>query len=234
MSGWGLEAGWGLGLGWGGIGAGADWACELMNERVLVQHPDGPNERKLRDWLCAFSEQAGEYVDVAALAKGYQYDIATSYGEMLDQIGAVVDLPRSGVDDTTYRVYLNIQVSLLLTSRESSPNWTGTINNILRICRQFIGNEPDPIVLHNAPPYAYVITIPGVATLDQMRVLRRFICRAQFAGVLGQVIWVLGDDSIWGSDSVVVPNAGIWGSATVNVPGAATWGTTIPIGYDEC
>ena len=180
----------GLGFPWGGVDPGPVFACALVEDRVLVQHPDAIGERKLRDWLCAFAEQAGEYLDVAQEVKE-AFDVDLAVGAQLDLIGSIVDLPRSGVTDVRYRVLLNIQIKLLIGRLPGNPDWTGTVNNILEICRLFIGVAVvAPVVLRNTPPYSYILTIPGVSIVD-LDVLVRFICRATWAGVLGQVIFQL-------------------------------------------
>lgn len=224
---------WGMGFPWGGVDPGPVFACNLVEDRVLVQHPDGVGERQFRDWLCVFSEQAGEYLDVTADVKN-AFDVDTSVGAQLDLIGGVVGLPRSGQDDARYRTLLQIQIKLLIGRLPSNPNSTGTVNNLLQICREFIGGvAPPAIVLQNAPPYSYLLTVPGV-TLDELDLLTRFLCQATWAAVLGQVIFLMGVNSLWDSDHGAVAGSGIWCSSHGAVAGCAVWAHVVVIGDDPC
>jgi hypothetical protein len=162
------------------------------------------------------------------------FDVDSAVGEQLDFIGGVVGLPRQGFSDARYRVFLNIQIDLLLSANREGANWTGTGNNILKIVRTFIGPGVDPIVLTNFPPYSFLLSIPGI-TLSELEILINFLCVALYAGVLGQTVFVLGPDSLWDSDSVgPIVDGGIWCSASVPVVPCAVWGFTVPIGTQPC
>jgi|GEM_PF-2387085 len=233
MSGWATT--WGLGAPWGAPHTGADYACELMNERVLVQHPDAPGERKFRDWLCCFAEQAGEYMDVVQEVKT-AFKLETAVGVQLDVIGSLVGLPRSGASDTRYRLLLEIQIELLLSAEPDKPNWTGTVNNILSICRRFIGTAVvSPVIYQPTPPYGYMLQVPNYGTLADLQTLIRFLCKATWAGVLGQIIIIVGtDDSLWDSTHGAVANSGVWCSAHGVVANCATWDHVLLIGIEPC
>jgi len=86
---------WGGAFRWGGAAVGPVYACQLTEDRVLIQHPDAPGERQFRDWICKYNEHAGEYIDVCAEVKE-AFDVDTAVGEQLDMIGSWVGLPRSG------------------------------------------------------------------------------------------------------------------------------------------
>jgi hypothetical protein len=225
---------WGVGFPWGGVAPGKAFACALVEERVLVQHPDQVGERQFRDWLCAFAEQAGEYLDVVADVKT-AFDVDTGVGDQLDLIGGLVGLPRSGFDDPRYRTLLNIQIKLLIGRLPGNADWTGTVNNILAICREFIGAAVvQPVVLQNSPPYSYILNVPGVSP-DELIVLIRFICQATWAGVLGQVIVLpLAGDNLWGSGHGAVADSGIWCSDHGVVAGCASWSHVVVIGNSPC
>lgn len=219
---------------WGAT-AGQDFACELVEERVLVQHPDATGERQFRDWLCAFVQQAGHYLDVADDVRD-GFNLETAVGEQLDLIGSLVKLPRSGFDDARYRTLLEIQVNLLIAARNDQPDWVGTHNNILKICRTFIGDGvPDPVVLLNTPPYSYTLSVPGV-TIAELDLLITFICRATWAGVLGYVIVLPsgGGDNNWASTHGAVSDSGIWCSTHGAVAGCALWSHVVTIGNEPC
>lgn len=235
MSIWGTGSPWGLSSPWGAP-SGPDFACELVEDRVLVQHPDNPAaDRQFRDWLCAYAKQAGHYLDVAREVED-AFRLETAVGQQLDMIGSVVGLPRSGTTDSRYRTLLSIQIELLISSLPNNPNWTGTVNNVLTICRKFIGaGVPDPVVLLNTPPYSFVLSVPGV-TLSELDILIRFICKAIYAGVLGSVIVLpsAGGDNLWGSDHGAVADQGTWCSAHGAVAGCALWSHVVVIGPDPC
>lgn len=223
---WGGSSPWGLLSPWGGVYE----FCEIADDRVLVQMDDAPGNRKFRDLVCDFVEGLDVYAEEARLV-GEAFDLDTATGVQLDAIGAVIGLPRQGFPDDRYRVFLKIQSDLLLSAARDGANWTGTVNNILTICRTFTGPGP-AISLQNSPPYAFLLSIPGVAA-DELRILVRFICVAIYAGVYGQIIFIVAPDSLWDSSAVgPLPDAGIWCSTSVAVPNCATWGFTIQIGID--
>jgi hypothetical protein len=193
---------------------------------------DAESNRKFRDLICIFVEGLGQYADVAQdVALGF--DVETALGQQLDFIGAVVGLPRQGFPDSRYRVFLKIQIDLILTAIREDANWTGTHNNILKICRDFVGGAAPTITLTNLPPYSFALDVPGLV-LSELLILVNFICVALYAGVLGQVTFVLAADSLWNSDSVVVPNGGDWCSDSVPVAPCAVWSLTVPIGTQPC
>lgn len=232
MSWWGEN--WGLENFWGIPKTNEDLFCGLAQERVLAQMDDTPGSRNFRDLMCIFGQEFGLFMDVAVdVMGGFNLDFAI--GVQLDVIGALIGLPRQGFTDIRYRTFLKIQADLLLSPFREEANWTGTHNNILTICRTFIGSGvPDPIILTNFPPYNFLLTVPGLV-LSELDLLISFICRALYAGVLGQVIIVLADDSLWDSDSVgPIPDGGIWCSDSVAVSPCATWNFTVPIGTQPC
>lgn len=228
MSTWGTA--WGLGAPWGAPAPGSAWAVALAEDRVLVQHPDQPGTRRFRDWIGSFASGLGDYLDVCDdVEAGFDLDFAV--GAQLDAIGSVVGLPRSGFADLRYRSFLRIQILLLISAADERANWIGTHNNLLSIARQFIGPASgDPIVLYSAAPYSYLLSVPDVDTLLEMRLLARFLSRATWAAVLGQVVWILGPDSRWGSVHGAVAGSGLYGSVHGAVAGSATYGGTVLIG----
>lgn len=228
MSGWGNP--WGTSFYWGGAGGlGPAFACDLADDRVLVQMDDTIGNRVFRDLVCVFVEDLGTYLDVLSDVRD-AFDLSSAVGAQLDVIGRIVGLPREGYADARYRTLLEIQIELILSVNRDGGNWTGTSENILRICRKFIGTTPgQPVVLQNFPPYDFLLTVPTLAVAD-IPLLFRFLCRALYAGVLGQLLTPLAPDSLWNSASVAVPGGGIFCSASVAVPGCAIWGTAKTVG----
>lgn len=223
---------WGLEAAWGTVPfPGPEKVCELADERVLVQMDDTPGNRKFRDLICVFLYDMGVFGDVADEVKA-AFDIDFAQGAQLDIIGALVGHARQGFNDNDYRRQLKIQIKLLLSGAREQAEWTGTHQNIVDICRTFIGDGvADPIVLDElAPstPYSFLLTVPGL-TIATAKVLASFVRVAVYAGVLGQMIIILAEDSLWGSASIAVPGSGIWGSASVIVPGSAIYNTAVVI-----
>lgn len=226
MSAWGLGSPWGLGFPWGAPATGADWGCDLAQSGILSQSQGGT----FSDWMCAFGEEIGSMLDVIVdIQNGYSIDYAV--GAQLDVIGSILGLPRSGFGDDRYRTFLLIQRDLLLSAASEDGNWTGTGENIISICRRFIGaGSGDPIIAKTTPPYSFKLTVPDVATQLEMLILVSFLRKAIYLAVLGYIEFAAAGDPYWSSASAVVPNDGIWGSASVAVAGEALWSYVILIG----
>ncbi len=226
MSAWGLGSPWGLGFPWGAPQTGADYGCTLAQSGILAQSQGG----NFSDWMCAFGEEIGSCFDVLTdIMDAYSLEYAV--GAQLDVLGSILGLPRSGFGDTRYRTFLFIQRDLVLGAASEDGNWTGTGENIITICRRFIGPASgDPIVAKTTPPYAFTLTVPDVATQLEMLILVSFLRKAIYLAVLGYIEFAAAGDSYWASASAVVPNDGIWGSASVAVAGEALWSYVILIG----
>lgn len=226
---WGLPSTWGLPSLWGTAGV----FCGLVEDRVLVQMDDAPANRVFRDLLCVLADGFETYLDVANLVK-VAFDLSLASGEQLDAIGSVVGLPRQGYSDARYRTFLQIQIQLLLSSTREEGAWTGTHENLLSIVRTFVGAGPPTITLVRSGPYSFQLTIPGIV-LSELQILIGFLCRAIYAGVLGQVIVIVAPDSLWNSPSLgPFVDEGFWGSATIPIAPSATWNFSIPIGSQPC
>lgn len=226
MAGWGTP--WGTCSLWG-VGVCQDEICDDADGRVLVQMDDTVGNRLFRDLQCDYVSSVGHFIDVAKDVEA-GFDVDTAIGAQLDIIGSIVGLPRQGYGDTDYRKFLQIQTDILLAQAREDANWTGTGNNLLTICRTFIGTGvAQPILLVNITPYAFELSIPGI-TIADATVLVGFICVSLYAGVFGHAIFSLASDSLWGSENVAVPSVGTWGSENVVVAGASTWGLTIEVG----
>jgi hypothetical protein len=226
MSAWGLGSPWGLGFPWGAPQTGADYGCTLAQSGILAQSQGG----NFSDWMCAFGEEIGSCFDVLTdIMNAYSLEYAV--GAPLDVLGSILGLPRSGFGDTRYRTFLFIQRDLVLGAASEDGNWTGTGENIITICRRFIGPASgDPIVAMTAPPYAFILTVPDVSTQLEMLILVSFLRKAIYLAVLGYIEFAAAGDPYWASASVSVTDAGIWGSASVAVAGEALWSYVILIG----
>jgi len=224
MATWGSP--WAITSTWGIASAGANAACELAEERVLVQMDDTVGNRKFRDFMCILAEPFGIYTEVMADLKA-AFDIETAIGVQLDIIGSIIDLPRSGLADDRYRIFLRIQTEILLG--QVTGDWTGSVNNILTMVRTLIGTgvvTPINYILH--PPYTFELIIPGVFPVSEIRLLFRLICRAIYAAVLGFVAFVPLGENLWQYTDLSVTDGGVWCYTDGSVPDCAVWSYVIP------
>ena len=216
---WAVNNLWG-GTNWWGLQSGdsAALACTQAQDRVLSQFAEAGT---FYDLICVLAEHHGDFWDVVAdVLVGF--DLDTGVGAQLDKIGTILKLPRQGFDDAFYAKLLAIKGKHVLRS-------TGTGENILEICRLFIGDGVvDPIVLTNSPPYSFLLSVPSVDETN-MDILIPFIRDALIASVLGLVIIILAGGAVWDSQSVAVTGGGIWGSQSVVVGGATNWSKMIEI-----
>ena len=216
-----------------GVGVCQDDICDDADGRVLVQMDDTTGNRTFRDMQCDYASSVGHYIDVCQDVQA-GFDVNTAIGAQLDIIGSIVGLPRQGYGDTDYRRFLKIQSDILLAQAREDANWTGTSNNLLTICRTFIGTGvATPVVLNNTPPYEYTLSVPGVSIAD-MQVLAGFLCVATYAGVRGLVYFSQGADSSYGSVHGAATDEGIYGSVHGVVAGAAVYGGVVVIGEGAC
>jgi hypothetical protein len=221
----------------GGWSQGADG----IDDRCLVQMEDLPrvitaeagNFRKLLYLFCELWLRQAQNTRPIALA----FDVNTAVGQQQDMIGSVIDLPRRGFTDEQYRKFQRMQILLLLSSRREEGNWTGNVDNLVQIVRTFLGGTPGDgaIGLRNTPPYSYMLTVENLAVED-LPDLAYFLCRAQYAGVLGNVYFNLESNSLWDSLTAGEPIAdtGVYGALTAGstIANVAVYGTHVAIGGD--
>lgn len=218
---------WGSTSLWGLTGSTPAEICDGMDADLQSYVPLNSTTKKL---FCAImSAQLGLQSEVLQeILAAFVREDAT--GDRLDKIGAIVGLPRRGYSDDRYRLFLAIQSELLLAAQSEEKGRTGSCENILKICRTFIGDAvADPVVLLNLPPLGLVLSVPGV-TIGEANLLASFISTAVDGAVYGLIIFSTSSGSAWGSRSVTVATGGTWGSRSVAVAGASTWGYAIPIG----
>lgn len=202
--------------------------CALTDMRALIQMnaeppPDGS---RFRDLLCILSDDPARFFDVC-LAIRSAFEVDTAVGVQLDMIGSIVGLPREGFEDDRYRVFLNIQIALLLSAQRDDGSWTGTTENILSIARTFIGDaEPNPIIYTGYPPYSYQLQVPGLVA-SEAHLLARFLTTANYAAVNGNMIIIISGDSLWASNVGAIPDDAIWESAVTPIAGAAQWQSVV-------
>lgn len=194
---------------------------QLADVRVLVQMDDATANRKFRELMIDFADGASRFRDVC-FAVRIAFDLDSAAGDQLDKIGFVVGLSREGFTDARYRVFLEIQILLLISASRDDANWTGTVQNIVTICRKFIGTTVDSVILTNSPPYSYTIQVPGLV-LSEAFLLARFFTTANYAAVLGLMIVIISSDSLWESNVAPITDGGVWESNVVPIAGASDW-----------
>ena len=226
MATWGISAPWANTSTWGIVSAGALAACDLAEQRVLVQMDDTIGNRRFRDLMCILAGPFGIYTDVMADLKT-AFEIDTAIGVQLDIIGSIIDLPRSGLTDDRYRVFLSVQTDVLLG--QVTGDWTGSVNNILAMVRTLIGTgiaTPIDYILHT--PYTFELVIPGFLPVTELRLLFRLICRAIYAGVLGFIAFVPLGANRWQYTDFSVADGGVWCYTDGSVADCAEFSYVIP------
>jgi hypothetical protein len=127
---------------------------------------DTAGNNDFRQYICETVKPWGEYAKVLDDIKN-AFDVETAVGEQLDYLGEIVGIPRREFTDDRYRTFVKIQIDLILSSARSDANWTGTINNILSICREFVGDAAPPLTYLSSPPYGYVLSLPPLPPEEQ-------------------------------------------------------------------
>lgn len=136
-----MTAAWGFE--WGEVLWGAE-AFEASDRLLMfVRSP------RLSGFVGVFGERTSDAIDTAVLACA-AFDLETAEGVHLDRLGAILQLPRYGYADDRYRVLLQIQAQLVLSS-------TTTTTTILRIVELFSGNAP--LSYANAYPMGYRVGV---------------------------------------------------------------------------
>ncbi len=197
---------------------------QLADQRALIQMDDTVGNRKFRDLLRVWAKQPGRFFDICNGLKA-ALELETAVGFQLDLIGAIVGLAREGFTDTRYRVFLGIQIELLLANARDDAEWTGTSPNLIRIARTFIGPAAGTINFLNVPPYQYRIDVPGLV-LSEGSLLARFMTTATWAGVLGIITIELNSD-VWDSDAVAITDPAKWDSASVAIVDPGEYNTVL-------
>lgn len=218
---------------WGGLwGSGVppevDAWSKLAQSRVLYQHPRGGAARMVT-LAGILGTLAGEEI-VAVNEMVSAFATPSTTGAMLDVIGRILATPRDGADDDTYRVALTITVLYLVSSQSSDAAWSGTCESVIAICRA-LAPLAGTITLTNAPPYAFLLDVPG-ASEPEMKQIMRAVCRGLWAGVLGYAAFGL-DAYVYGSVHGAVVNQAIYGSVHGAVAGSAVYGHVITTGTGD-
>jgi hypothetical protein len=135
---------------------------------------DTVGSRNFRDFICDLVGPLGAYITVLRDVQE-AFDLDTAVGVQLDFVGNVIGLKRQGFNDDRFRTFLRIQRDLILGAFRKDANWTGTTNNILSICRTFIGPLGGAIVIVNFGTYSFELAIPNLTDPNEFDILIGFL-----------------------------------------------------------
>lgn len=193
---------------------------ELAASRPLYQHPKDAGS-KFSDGLAAeVGNIAGD--EIATISDAIDsIDLASAVGVQLDRLGALLDMPRVALDDDTYRLVLQVAVQYVRSSGRIDGEWAGTCSSVISIAR-IMAPGAGTITLTNVPPYGFSLDVPG-ASVAELGVIMRLICRGLWAGVYGLASWG-GDGTVWGDETAAVSGAAPWADETAPVVDPLVWG----------
>lgn len=175
MSAWGFE--------WGEV----TWGSEALeaSDRLLMF----TRSPRLSGFVDALGERTNDLIDVALLTCA-AFDLDTAEGVQLDRLGALLQLPRYGYTDARYRLLLQIQAQLVLSSTTTTPV-------ILRIVERFTGHAP--VSYADVYPMGYRVGVELDAVADTpllLQILGSATAAAYgFEVVVGDATAVIGDYS---------------------------------------
>lgn len=170
----------------------------------------------------AYVDASGDrFNDLRGVAEaiGPAFDVETATGDRLDKIGGILQLPRYGYDDDRYRVLLQIQAQIVLSSTTTTPT-------ILRIVELY--TEAPAISYADAYPMAYRVGAAPMAAADEGLFLR--LLRDATAAAYGIQVILTDADSVIGdySDDPLALSANDIGDYSIDpITGAGTGAYTV-------
>ena len=231
-------------LGVGGIGGGPStivaplipWNARESNEpgAALLPIPAGQLDAVLtavqRLWkqlegrvtwedLASIMGQAFRDADAQLGSIKSQIPVSSATGVQLDEIGAMVNLPRYGLDDDDYRTAIKVEVQTLVSS--------GTIPQILGAVTTIISDGRD-VSYKELYPATFIVTVEAL-TVEELDLLLALLCDMPQAGVAA--LLATNDVALsrgFGYTSGVL-YAGSWAYTTGSTPGISSpWGYALP------
>ena len=158
------------------ISSSVETAAALLRQRLIAMPGTAlPNVQAI---LQVFANQC-DSLEYAFQALYYYRQLPNAFGQMLDNIGAIVGLARAGLDDPTYRLYLQAQIR--------ADNSGGTTNDLNAI---FLLIVPSGVSFAltwwgNASFVIYLTDSAGTLTQAEINAFESFMNRARAAGVYG-------------------------------------------------
>lgn len=159
-------------------------------------------------------------LDAAFQALYFYRMLANAYGVLLDNIGEIVGLSRSNLDDPTYRAYLQAQIIA-----DNSSGTTEDLNAIFALVVPTVGTGVTFVVTWEFPAAFFVVlTDPnGVLTSAEVTAFAHFVNSARAAGVDGFLIYSYGTPL---ADLFTFDNPVAWTASTVKAIGDEVWVAT--------
>ena len=129
----------------------------------------------LRPWLSEV--QAAEDAAFGLLTEQW---LDTASGRQLDNLGRIIDEPRLGRDDETYRVFLRVRIAVNRSN--------GTTSDLLNIVRLAVG-PGIALRIDEQFPAAFVLEIIDPIDENLGSLVAQIVCEASAAGVRCLVHW---------------------------------------------
>jgi hypothetical protein len=145
------------------------------------------------------------------------FDIETAYGTQLDQLGAILKLPREGWDDPLYRIFLRTQALLILPDRRTQAR-------LIEVARSLMNTDAGMVDYQEFRPKTYTLGV-GAVDLLTFSTWIRFLELCRPATYNAQIIW--NPDEAFGYDDATgtVPTPTVFGysDATFTIVAGGHW-----------
>jgi len=166
-----------------------------LRDRLLTSVRNGPRFSNLVGIFASRSEA----IALAAQQIREAFDLENGTGVHLDRLGEILQRRRLGESDERYRVLLQIQVQLILSSAATS----GVLTQVIRL---FTGQEPTEYNEHHP---AQIIIGAALDSEADARTLRQLLTEGRAGGVsMTLAADVFGDVLVVDSDASPVTDPG--------------------------
>jgi len=141
----------------------------LMNQRLMTQYKNATNLKKI---LGTFIDQVQDLEDVL---QGYNTETAlsTATGQQLDNMGKILNVPRSGYSDSVYRIILYTKIAQIFSE--------GNIENLISIYKTLMG--ANVIELNEQYPASITLLARDPSPIGDESLIVVAIREAKLAGV---------------------------------------------------
>ena len=149
-------------------------------DRLVVALQGATNLKKM---LAIFLEEVQKIEDVMVdIRPSVLFNLTDAIGVQLDQLGALLGLPREGWDDDTYRLYLRTQSLLILPDRR-------TVENLLTVARTLIDDSVPDIAYSEWTPKSFFLSVE--ADIDDVALWKqKFFERCRPITYAAYTIWL--------------------------------------------
>jgi hypothetical protein len=201
---------------WGGILDGP--LVDQAQVRVWEQFK-GPLRPHFQN-LVTIESRAFQRVDDANPGVIASFDIDQAEGVVLDEFGAFVVQPRSGLADDDYRRAIKAKARSIISS--------GTINDFLEVLAELFPDIVGGVDLIELFPAAFCVYVPGLTETEENLLAGLF--RDMPGAGIGRCIisFVAGQAFQWGSENVSITVLKHWDSENVAITNAAGFAHVVP------